>query len=143
MPAALAHAPQHRFRRDQAGFSLRYKIFLAAFLLVLVSLGAVCLPLFRYAPRRSPTKPSTDENGRRRLHLLAGRLAQAQTAVKQLADDPNTVAALTQTDHHTVLDYLQAKQQSVLETVDYVMALDAHSCTPTVAPTEALKRGFT
>ncbi|MEE4377454.1 MAG: protein kinase [Candidatus Competibacteraceae bacterium] len=124
---SIPKASQHRIRHDQIGFSLRYKIFLAAFLLVFVSLAAALVAI---KVRATAVTYHTIDNGMKTAGdsfrtFLAGRLALAQTAVGQMADDPNTVAALTQTDHQTVLDYLQAKQQSVLATVDYVMALDA------------------
>ncbi|NJN47618.1 MAG: HAMP domain-containing protein [Candidatus Competibacteraceae bacterium] len=126
-PESIPKASQHRVGHDQTGFSLRYKIFLAIFLLVLVSLAAA---LAAIQVRATAITYQTIDNGMKTAGdsfrtFLAGQLAQAQTAVGQLADDPNTVAALTQTDHKTVLDYLQAKRQSVLAAVDYVMALDA------------------
>ncbi len=118
-------AASQRRQRRSVGVSLKVKIFAAVLVLVVFILGSVLAVIQVKAAQ--VTRRAVDA----RMATVAASFtafvgderASALAAVRQLADDPNTVAAITTQDPATALDYLRQKNDEVLH-AEYLMALD-------------------
>jgi serine/threonine-protein kinase len=113
-------------RRRGVGLSLRYKLFGAILLLVVLLIGAVLVAVQLRAT--SVVRRSVDA-AMKSTGTIYGALQEEATkkiegAALQLADDPATKAALGTGDHQTLLDFLVSKKKEAVE-ADYLMALDA------------------
>ena len=104
--------------------SLRWKLFGAVVLLVLVVVAAALAAVqFRAASvARATIDQALRTTGSAFTSFLAERFGKASSAVRQLAGDPNTVAAITTADSQTVLDYLESKRTAA--TAESLLVLD-------------------
>ncbi len=108
------------------GLSLRYKIFGFVLLLVVAILASVLavVQLRATAVTRKSIDAAMRNTGGVYGTFQDEAFGKISSAARQLADDPATKAAITSTDHQTLLDFLESKRKEALS-ADYLMALDA------------------
>lgn len=115
-------------RRHAIGISLRYKIFFGVLVLVLLIVPSV-LALIQWKATvvtRAAIDAALKDTAGTFDTFIEDRFIRLRTAARQLADDPNVIAAFTSTDQATLLDLLASKRQEVLKGgAEYLMGLDA------------------
>lgn len=125
---AAVRRPESSGRGPAVGLSLSFKILFAVLALVIVIISSMVTLMQWKATRvtRRAIDAGMKNTGRTFSAFLAVRFNQVRTNLRQLADDPVTVSAITTFDHKTVLDHLSSKRQEVMNGAAYLMALDGH-----------------
>lgn len=121
-----APVPRTAPRGTEVGLSLRWKIFGAVLLLVVAVIATIVavIQVKATAFARTAIDKSMDRTATVWSALEEESFRKLAAAAGQLADDPNTKAALGTADAGTVFDYVASKRAEALPSADSIMVLD-------------------